>query len=246
MSTKTTTRIAHRPLTVGMVFEGVGTILSREANDKWGARMVKFRCAVCGGVSNPARFNQMCSGVVKSCGCLEKKADREFQGRLITWVDHLQTRERKSIFTSITLFGTAGAMKRHELSKRRCDTLWRLERDRLAQKLTPERRKAIHAMAQDTDITNVASKYRVTVAEALHITRAEDKKHQEPRAALKAKIADLRSKGVNIVTPTRAQRRSCERFNIFARIYSGVRADGMIPDTEAISKAVKVIERKAA
>ena len=116
----------HVPIIIDQVF-GPLRVAGVAPNDRK-HRRVFIECSLCGG-KGTCRFTELCDGVVKSCGCLERMMDSEYQERIDDWVFHLGTRERKTIFRDITLLGTTATMKLRPLSKRHLDTLWRIERN---------------------------------------------------------------------------------------------------------------------
>jgi hypothetical protein len=153
--------------------------------------MVMFRCAVCTDGTGLCRFDRLRGGIAKSCGCLERLMDSEYQNRLITQISKIQTKDRKAIFESIILVGTHRTMELYGKSKRELDTLWRSERDRLARKFTPAIREDLHRMQQFSEPRAVAKKYQLTVGEVLYIVRVVEKAKKTAKAAAVAEWAAM-------------------------------------------------------
>jgi hypothetical protein len=172
----------HVPIVIDQVF-GSLKVTGRAPNDRK-HRRVFIECSLCGG-KGTCRFSELCGGVVRSCGCLERQMDAEYQQRIDDWVFHLGTRERKSIFRDMTLLGTATTMKLRPLSKRHLDTLWRIERNRPRQD-PPETLEGIHRMAQSNSAADVAVEFKRTEAEVLHITRAIERTRKATMKAVQA------------------------------------------------------------
>ena len=161
----------HVPIIIDKWF-GTMQVTGCAPNDRK-HRRVYFFCSLCGGTGK-CRFSELRDGTVKSCNCLERAADRQFQDGIDDWVKHLETRERKAIFRDIITLSTAKTMELRGLSKRHCDTLWRHERDRLA-RIPQGTLSAICRMAKSNSISAVAKTYKLAHAEVLHIVRTADR-----------------------------------------------------------------------
>ena len=117
------------PIEIGQWIGGM-QVLGRAPNDRKHPCVLIF-CSLCGGTGK-CRYGELRSGIVKSCGCLERAADAAFQAGIDNSIYHLETRRRKLIFEDIVQLGTTEAAGKHEISERFCNTLFYRERDRLA------------------------------------------------------------------------------------------------------------------
>lgn len=172
----------HIPIVVGEWFRTM-QVTARAPNDGKHPCVFIF-CSLCGGTGK-CRFSELRDETVKSCNCLERKADREFQNRIYNWVTHLETRERKAIFRDIITLGTAKTVELRGLSKRYCDTLWRHERNRL-ERISPGTLTAVCRMARSKSISAAAKTYKLAHAEVLHIVRTADRAQKSAAKAEQA------------------------------------------------------------